>query len=286
MANERVLLFVGAHPDDESFGPGGTLAKYAAEGTTVVYACATRGEAGSVSPEHLDGFATVGDKRWAELMCAARALRLAHVLHLGYRDSGMPGSPENRHPRALMAAPLEEVTREIVGAIRSVRPQVIITFDPIGSYQHPDHIVIHQATLRAFVLAGEPDQLLDRGMPFVPQKLYFWVPSRRALRLMVRALRILGRDPTRVGRNRDVDLHGVANVQFPIHARIRVPRAAVAWKRAAAECHHSQAGTTTGQRGWASMLSWCVGLTELYMRAYPCPDSPTIEADLFEGVIA
>ena len=284
MASERVLLFVGAHPDDESFGPGGTLAKYAAEGARVVYACATRGEAGSVPPEHLDGFATVGDKRWAELQCAARALRLAGVVHLGYRDSGMPGSPDNRHPRALMAAPLEDVTREIVTVIRSVRPQVVITFDPIGSYHHPDHIAIHRATLEAFLRAGEPDQRHGAGIPFASQKLYYWVPSRRALRLMVRALRLLGRDPSRVGRNRDVDLGRIADVNFPIHARIRVPRHAVAWKRAATECHQSQAGTATGHRRWAWLLTWCVGLTELYMRAHPRPDAPAIEADLFQGV--
>ena len=284
MSSDRVLLFVGAHPDDESFGPGGTLAKYAAEGARVVYACATRGEAGAVPPEHLAGFATVGDKRWAELLCAARALRLAEVVHLGYRDSGMPGSPDNHHPRALMAAPLEDVTREIVTVIRTVRPQVIITFDPIGSYYHPDHIVIHRATVQAFLLSGKPDEVHGPGMPFASQKLYYWVPSRRALRLMVRGLRILGRDPSRVGRNRDVDLGRIAGVDFPIHARIRVPRPVLAWKRAAAECHQSQAGTATGHRRWAWMLSWCVGLTELYMRAHPRPDDPAIEADLFQGV--
>jgi hypothetical protein len=121
-------MFVGAHPDDESFGPGGTLTEYAAQGVRVLYACATRGEAGTVDPAHLKGYATLGDQRWAELMCAAQALRLSSVRHLGYRDSGMQGDPDHQHPQALVGAPLEAVTRTIVAAIRDVRPQVVITF--------------------------------------------------------------------------------------------------------------------------------------------------------------
>ncbi len=284
MTSRRVLMFVGAHPDDESFGPGGTLAKYAAEGVRVVYACATRGEAGTVDARHLNGFATLGDRRWAELLCAAEALRLAAVVHLGYRDSGMAGWPDNRHPRALVAAPIEEVTRDIVRVIRDERPQVVITFDPIGGYQHPDHIAIHQATVRAFHLAGDPDQLPSAGIPFAPQKLYYWIPSRGALKLAVRALRILGRDPGRIGRNRDVDLASVADTDFPIHARIRVPRHAVARKHAATVCHRSQVSSILAARRLAWLISGCVGQTELYMRAHPQPGAGAGEADLFEGV--
>lgn len=282
MTRERVLMFVGAHPDDESFGPGGTLAKYAAEGVKVVYACATRGEAGSTAAAHLNGFPSLGDKRWAELRCAAQALRLEKVVHLGYRDSGMPGWPDNRHPRALAIAPLEQVTREVVAVIRDLRPQVIITFDPIGGYHHPDHIAIHHATVRAFHLAGEPNWL--PGVPFTPSKLYYWIPSRTALRLAVRAIRILGRDPRQSGRNGDVDLASVADTDFPIHARIRVPGHAMARKHAATVCHQSQAGgpLTARRMGW--LLSRCVGTTELYMRAHPQAGGYLREADLFEGV--
>jgi LmbE family N-acetylglucosaminyl deacetylase len=285
MTGQRVLMFVGAHPDDESFGPGGTLAKYATEGVRVVYACATRGEAGTVDPEQLGGFATLADKRWAELQCAARALRLAKVTHLGYRDSGMPGWPDNRHPDALAAAALESVTRDVVAAMRHLRPQVVMTFDPIGGYRHPDHIAIHQATVRAFHLAGDPQQFPSAGLPFAPQKLYYWIPSRTVLRLAVRALRILGRDPSRRGRNGDVDLAGVAAVDFPIHARIRVPRNAMARKHAAAVCHRSQVGSYLVARRLAWLLSRCVSRTDLYMRAHPRPAAEGTETDLFDGVV-
>src|SRR5690242_10304368 len=110
MAEGQRLMFVGAHPDDESFGLGGTLAKYALAGAQVYYACATRGEVGGAKPEFMVGHATVGDMRWAELTCAGKALGLTEVIHLGYRDSGMPGSPDNTAPGALAAAPLEEAT--------------------------------------------------------------------------------------------------------------------------------------------------------------------------------
>ena len=90
----RTLLFVGAHPDDETFGVGGTLARYAAAGVLVYYLCATRGEVGAATPEDLIGFATTGDMRWAELESAARVLGLSGVMHLGYRDSGMSGTED------------------------------------------------------------------------------------------------------------------------------------------------------------------------------------------------
>lgn len=276
--SRRVLVFVGAHPDDETFGPGGTLARYAAEGVRVVYACATRGEAGSPEPEELGG------RRWAELLSAAKALKLDAVKFLGYRDSGMPGWPENRHPRALMAAPLEDVTREVVAVIRNERPQVLITFDPIGGYHHPDHIAIHHATVRAFHLAGDPDQFPGVGTPFAPQKLYFWIPPRGVLRLRVGLLRALGRDPSRAGLNGDVDLASVARMRFPIHARIRLSRQALARKHAAALCHASQIEPSSLARRLIGPVSRLLGRTELYLRACPASDAARLEGDLFEGV--
>src|SRR5947207_15208358 len=120
MTNDRCLLFVGAHPDDESFGPGGTLAKYAQTGVKVYYACGTRGEVGEASAEHLAGHASTAHLRTAELACAAKALALAGVIYLEYRDSGMTGSPNNTAPGALAAAPLDEVTGRIVKIIRDI----------------------------------------------------------------------------------------------------------------------------------------------------------------------
>jgi LmbE family N-acetylglucosaminyl deacetylase len=111
---QRVLLAVFAHPDDESFGVGGTLARYAAEGVEVWLICATDGNAGTVDAEMLEGYASTSQLRAAELCCAAQALGLRGVDWLGYRDSGMAGSPENQHPESLVQAPMEVLVGEIV----------------------------------------------------------------------------------------------------------------------------------------------------------------------------
>ncbi len=114
----RRLLAVFAHPDDETFGAGGTLALYARRGVEVHLVCATRGEVGEAPPD-LKGFPTVGAMRESELRCAAEILGLKGVYFLGYRDSGMPGSPDNTHPQAFAAAPLEETARATARFIRA-----------------------------------------------------------------------------------------------------------------------------------------------------------------------
>ncbi len=93
------LLSVLAHPDDETFGMGGTLAMYAQRGVAVYLVCATRGEVGDVDAEHMNGYKTAGEAREAELRCAAGKLGLAGVYFLDYRDSGMPARPTTNIPR-------------------------------------------------------------------------------------------------------------------------------------------------------------------------------------------
>jgi N-acetyl-1-D-myo-inositol-2-amino-2-deoxy-alpha-D-glucopyranoside deacetylase len=274
-----------AHPDDESFGAGGTLALYAQRGVQVHLVCATRGEAGQVSAECLQGFDSVADLRVSELRCAAGILGLAGVHFLDYRDSGMPGSSDNQHPRALAAAPVEEVAGRVAHLIRLLRPQVIITNDPIGGYKHPDHIAIHQATLRAFHLAGDPTFVDPDGLPpYQPQKLYYQTIPKQALRLAVRLLPLLGRDPRHFGRNGDIDIRAlVEDGNFPIHARIDY-RPVADKRAAAAACHASQ---LDGGPPRAGLLGWVwrmFGDVEQYMRAYPLPEPGLREKDLFAGV--
>ncbi len=287
MAEQRSLIFVGAHPDDESFGPGGTLACYAAAGAKVYYACATRGEVGSASPEHLAGHASTGDMRWSEMVCAAKALGLTDVIHLGYRDSGMPGSPDNSAAGALAAAPLEEVTGRVVKVLREVRAQVVITFDPIGGYRHPDHIAIHQATVSAFHAAGDAAQFTEAGPAYRPQKLYYTVFPQLMLRLAARLMPLVGRDPRKFGTNHDIDLVDLTRVEFPVHAVVPLDGQAVAAKRAASACHRSQLSGGPQARG---LIGWAFRLAEsrdLFMRAYPEPKpGQRRERDLFEDVTA
>lgn len=279
--SHRCLLAVLAHPDDETFGPGGTLALYARRGVAVHLLCATRGEVGSASPELMRGHASVAELREAELRCAAEHLGLTSVHFLNYRDSGMPGSPDNQHPQALAAASVEEVAAQVASWMGELQPQVVITFDPMGGYRHPDHIAIHRATAAAFRSFGD-DPLPAQGQTvYHPEKLYYHTFPRRPLRLLIRLMRILGRDPRRWGTNRDIDLTGIVAGDIPIHARIDV-RTVTDVKRRASACHASQGGRSSGRISvWLFRL---VGGRETFSRAYPPADRHLRERDLFEGV--
>lgn len=273
-------MFVGAHPDDETFGLGGTLAHYALRGVRTVYACATRGEVGSAEPQFMQGHATPGDMRWAELTAAARILRL-EIVHLGYRDSGMPGSPDNAHPQALAAAPLDEVAGRVVAVLRTYRPEVVITFDPIGGYRHPDHIAIHQATVQAFYAAGDPARYPETGPAFAPRKLYFQVFPRGLLKAAVRLMPLLGQNPRQFGRNKDIDLLSLAEVEFPVHASIRLGTAELEMKDRATACHASQLNGGPNA-GWGRRLARAfIPQREDFMRAHPPVTGTVRESDLF-----
>ncbi len=278
---KRILLSVLAHPDDESFGMGGTLARYAAEGVEVHLICGTRGEAGEVDPEYLDGYDSIADLRVQELKCAADLLGIHQVHLLDYRDSGMTGSPDNQHPQALINAPMDRVSAEIAELIREIKPQVVLTFDPVGGYRHPDHIFIHQAAVRAFMLAGDTG-FQSSHAPFQPERLFFHTVPRHFIRFNVRLLKLMGKDPTRYGKNQDIDLTQLAGDDFPVHARIdytpyKEQRAA------ASACHASQGGQglTRGAMRW---LAWLLGArsADQFMQAYPEPDQDLKPlADLF-----
>jgi N-acetyl-1-D-myo-inositol-2-amino-2-deoxy-alpha-D-glucopyranoside deacetylase len=282
---KQVLLAVLAHPDDETFGTGGTLAMYARKGVDVHLVCATKGEVGDVDARYMEGFATVAERRESELRCAAGILGLKGVHFMGYRDSGMPGSPDNSHPNALVAQPLDQVAADVAHYFRRLKPQVVITFDPIGGYRHPDHIAIHQATVRAFEAVQKDINAFPGadGLPgFQPQKLYFQTISRSFMRFGVRLLRLLGRDPHHFGRNGDIDLASLAAVEFPVHARIDYRQVAKERNEAAA-CHASQGGEQQGG-GLIGIIRRLTGAYDTYMRSFPAPIPGKIEKDLFAGV--
>lgn len=284
MEKQKTMVFFGAHPDDEAFGVGGTLARYAAAGVKVYYACATRGEAGEAAPEYLKGYATMGDMRWAEMECSARILGLAGIIHLGYRDSGMPGSKDNKHPEALIAAPLERVNGSAVKVIRDIKPEVVITFDPIGGYRHPDHIAVHNATAKAFYAAGDVTQYPEAGPAFQPQKLYFSVFSRTFLKIAVKLMPLFGQDPHRLGVNKDIDIASLVEVEFPVHAAIRLTKQAIETRQKASACYASQLGGRPRGSLLFSLIDKLSRPRDLFMRAYPTADGRRREADLFEGV--
>ena len=281
MEEKKKILVVLAHPDDETFGMGGTLAYYASQGVEVHLICATRGEAGEVSIPQMQGFNSKGELREAELRCAVEALGLKEVYFLDYRDSGMQGASENDHPNALMAQPVGEVAAKIVHRIREIKPQVVITFDPVGGYHHPDHIAIHKATVMAFQAAGNTDQFLDGLAPFRPDNLYYHVFPRRFMRIVVILMRMLGKDPTRFGRNKDIDLEQLANDEdYPRHISINYHEVADLLFQATL-CHASQ--VDIGRRT-PRLLSWLNKLSrrkDYFMQAYPEVTAKYHAKDLF-----
>jgi len=277
----KTILAVLAHPDDESFGLGGTLALYARKGYNTYYVCATRGEAGTVDDEYMRGFSSTAEMRTDELMRAAKHLGLKDVFFLNYRDSGMPGTEENKHPDAQINHSIDEVAGRVVGYIRELKPEVVLTFDPIGGYKHPDHIHIHQATKLAFENADDASFHPEAGLPFKPRALYYQVFPRGILKLAVRLMPLFGKDPKKFGRNGDVNLLELAEVDFPIHVRMDI-RPVMDIKRKASAQHASQGGAQV-RRGWMGLVAKIFGEREEYMRAYPpvADGKHKISTDLF-----
>lgn len=279
--NQQVILAVLAHPDDETFGMGGTLALYASRGAQVFLICATRGEVGDVPEGMLEGFESVGELRELELRRAAAKLGLARIFFLNYRDSGMPGSPDNRHPQALAAQPLEQVAAEVAHFIRKLRPQVVLTFDPIGGYRHPDHIAIQRATVRAFTMAGDAAFSDPEGLPrFAAQRLFYHLVPRGYLRWAVRLAPLVGRDPRHFGQNGDIDLTSLVAEEFPVHAVINYRPAAQAREEASA-CHASQGGASM-VKGPMKVVMRLFNHRDAFMLAVPAQTPSKRLHDLFE----
>lgn len=166
MADRLCLMCVLAHPDDESLGVGGVLARYHAEGVETHLVTATRGQRGWFgAPEANPGLEALGRLREAELMAAARVLGISSVNFLDYLDGDLD------------QAPYEEAITRIAGHIRKHRPHVVITFGPDGSYGHPDHIAISQQTLAAIVRAASPTFVGADAEPHEVSKLYYIVDT-------------------------------------------------------------------------------------------------------------
>lgn len=171
MTQSLRLMCVLAHPDDESLGNGGVLAKYAAEGIETYLVTATRGERGWLgAAQDYPGPRELGQIRQAELHAAAQALGIAEVAFLDYMDG------------ELDRAPVEEAIARIVGHLRRAKPHVVLTFGPNGSYGHPDHIAISQLTTAATVRAADPGfPDVWRLAPHSVSKLYYMAETRETL---------------------------------------------------------------------------------------------------------
>lgn len=277
------MLVVLAHPDDESFGMGGTLARYADEGADVHIAIATDGVAGSVAGGYEHTLKQLAEVRKKELEAAVDIL--GGTLHtLGYRDSGYIGDPANQHPDAFINSDLEEATGKVVALIREIRPQVVVTHDETGGYYHPDHIHCWKITKAAYEAAGDETRFPDIGpAPYHPQRLYYTAFSNRMVKLFAFLMRLRGQDPRRAGRNKDIDWTRIGIEPHRLHAHINYRKY---WdvKRAAGAAHPSQGGGASRSRMLPEWLQRRYMAVETYIRAYPPVPEGFREFDLFAGI--
>ena len=201
--DELTLMAVHAHPDDESISTGGILAKYSLNGVRTVLTYCTRGEAGEIlNPEFVSSEPglSIAEIRAIELQKAVDMLAVKAVHFLGYRDSGMAGTPENSHPQAFARADIQEATARLTALIRQIRPHVIVTYNEKGTYLHPDHIMANRVTLHAFHAAGDRDYTTQNGHePWQPAKLYYTaIPLTRIRRMHRMCVERGGNNPTSI----------------------------------------------------------------------------------------
>ena len=169
------LLFIHAHPDDESSKGAGTMALYASRGGRVTLVCATGGEEGEILNPRMDKpgiLERMAELRRAELDTACDLLGVAQIYWLGYRDSGMPNTESTKNPDAFFNADPKEAVGKLVEIIRKERPHVVVGYDESRGYEHPDHVKVYEWGGEAFKLAGDPDAFPDAGEPWRPLKLY------------------------------------------------------------------------------------------------------------------
>ncbi len=216
----RILAYF-AHPDDETFGIGGTLALYANDGHHIRVVCATDGDSGL---NRIDANDTerLNELRVEELRAACRQLGILEPVLLHYRDSGMAGTPENDHPESLHQADLDEAARRFREVLDAEQPDLVITFDASGWYGHPDHIKVYEAVRKMY------EQLEPGDTP----PLYFACFAADAMRYTVKLMEAAGEDIPESFRDG-------SRLRFPVSAiPIVVDTSPVADKKIAAFNEH------------------------------------------------
>ncbi len=242
MAEVPRLLCVHPHPDDESIACGGVLALAADRGAASAVVTCTGGEAGENLAGIDLGTEDLASHRRRELAAALAELGVDEHVWLGYRDSGMAGTPENEHPEAFVHAEVDEAARRLAVEVRRLRPHVVVSDDERGTYGHPDHVHAHRVTVRAVALAADEEVDLGGLAPWRVAKRYVHALAVERLLRMHAALREAGlASPFGDEPLIDVDElpFGVpdAAITTRVDVREQLPR-----KRAALQAHRSQIG--------------------------------------------
>ena len=274
---DLTLMAVHAHPDDESSSTGGVLARYSAEGITTVLVTCTNGEYGD-GPGHIkpgeEGHEPeqVAKTRLAELEEACQHLGVTHVELLGYHDSGMPDWEFRQHDHVFCNAPIEESVARLMALVERYRPDVLVTYDDMGGYNHPDHLQAHRIAVEAFRRSG------------IPTKLYFTARRRRDWQKLRERMQAAGievpgppqrmLDPEVVKRMEEAEKRITTSVDTTAVARR---------KRDALAAHASQLDESWWVRFPDDAFVEVFG-HETFIRAEDRTGAPVPEDDLFAGL--
>ena len=265
MADPLKLLFVYAHPDDETLGTGGVTAKYAAEGVEVYLVTATRGERGWFGEETDNpGLTKLGRLREAELHAAAKILGIREVNFLDYIDGDLDQADHN------------EVIGKIVAHLRRIRPQVVVTFGPDGAYGHPDHIAICQFTQAAILCAA--DSSYGDGPPHRVAKFYYTVDRVELAKALEPYFGIISMTIDGVERKQVVWEDWAITTWVDCDGYWRQ-----AWQ--AAQCHQTQLPSLGDIVKVADKIAPVAWGTQTFYRVFSLVNAGRkVEHDLFEGL--
>ena len=295
------LMTVHAHPDDETIGTGGAMAKAVEAGHRVVLVTCTRGELGEIVVPEMDtpdNHRRLGEIRAGELERAMAVLGVTEWENLGYRDSGMMGTDGNRDPRSFWQADLDEAARRLTWLVRRYQPDVMTTYNSFGGYGHPDHIRTHDVAVRAFERAGDPawypEQFKEPGIEaWAPSKLYEQaipasVRERMDARMAERGQKPFWAPPDDATPEQIAEMEAfAAKMLVPdeqVTTWIDVAGAPLEAKWKAINKHVTQMSDKNpimamGFEGWRD--DWA---NEAYIRRESHVDAPLPETDLFAGI--
>lgn len=279
------LLCVHAHPDDETIATGGVLARAAAGGRPAAVVTCTGGELGEVFGAGLDPeeiAPRLAELRLEELTRALDILGAGPPRMLGYRDSGMLGTPGNDDPQSFWRAPFDEAVGRLVAHIRSLRPAVVATYDAFGGYGHPDHVQCHRVSTAAVEAAAVPALYPEAGAAWRVAKLYYSTLSRDKLRAGMNALAERGLPTPFDGLGDEEDLpFGTPEelITTVVDVRPWLDR-----KQAALRAHHSQLGPDSFFLNVPEDLAERFFGEESFVLARSLVPTPEREDDLFAGL--
>ena len=284
---EKRLLLVHAHPDDETINNGATMAKYVAEGAKVTLVTCTRGEEGEVLVPALANLASsiddkLGEHRVIELTNAMAELGIKDFRFLGapdkkWRDSGMMGTPPNERSDVFWQADLDEAASDLAKIILEIKPQVMITYDEIGGYGHPDHIKAHQVAMRGAELASNAGWTIS--------KIYWNTMPRSVIQNGIDKMKEVGSDFFGAESADDLPF---AKADELVTSLIKAPEY-VDKKMAAMKAHETQISVDGPFFALSNNLGLSIWGDEYYTlvkgeKSAPF-DSDGRELDLFSGVI-